>query len=182
MCSWKRRDARLVPYIARSICHMYPASSSPRGGYIAIGLPCGTCQRNADVVQGEHTVCRPLSFSIDAATEMIILMHLRGAVPANVSNRIPWATSIATSLLRTNGPLCSLFHLVEPLTSDLLASSRRDRHTFEQVMSDHCLAVGPSTDLNQMWSQPFTRLVVINWSLVDLMCGNETHRNHANKG
>ena len=34
---------------------------------------------------------------IDAALDMMTLMHLRGAVPANVSNRTPWATSIATS-------------------------------------------------------------------------------------
>ena len=32
MCSWKRRDARLVLNVARFTCHMYPASSSQRGG------------------------------------------------------------------------------------------------------------------------------------------------------
>ena len=36
----------------------------------------------------------------DAALEMMISMHLQGAVPAKVYNRIPWVTSIATSLLR----------------------------------------------------------------------------------
>ena len=50
--------------------------------------------------------CRP-PFLIDAALEMMILM--RGAVPANASNRIPWATSIATSLLRTNRPSAPSF-------------------------------------------------------------------------
>ena len=52
-------------------------------------------ERIADVVESEHA-----SVSADADLEMMILMHLQGAVPAKVDNRIPWATPIATSLLR----------------------------------------------------------------------------------
>ena len=101
MCSWKRRDARLVPYIARFICHMYPASSSPRGGYIAIGSSSGSCACQNAMLMSYNASTRerpPLVFLIDAALEMMILMRLRGAVPAIVSNRI------ATSRLRTNCP------------------------------------------------------------------------------
>ena len=65
--------------------------------------------------------------------------------------------------------ICSLLHLVQPLTSDLLASSKRDRHTFEQLMSDPWLALGPSTNFYQLRSQPFTRLVIIDRSLIDVM-------------
>ena len=51
-------------------------------------------ERIADVVESEHA-----SVSADAALEMMILMHLQGAVPAKVFYRIPWATPIATNLL-----------------------------------------------------------------------------------
>ena len=51
-------------------------------------------ERIADVVESEHA-----SVSADAALEMMILMHLQGAVPAKVYNRIPWATPTATNLL-----------------------------------------------------------------------------------
>ena len=117
--------------------------------------------------------CPPLVFLIDAALEMMILMP----VPANVSNRTPWATSIATSLLRTNGQFSSLFHLIKPLTSDFLTSSHRDRNTFKQLMSDHCIVLSLPSNLHQVWRQPFTCLVVIGWSVVYLVCGNATHRN-----
>ena len=53
-----------------------------------------------------------------------------------------------------------LFRLLQPLTSDLLATSQCDRHTFEQLMSDHCFTLSVSTNFYQMWSQQFTRIVV----------------------
>ena len=86
-----------------------PASSS---GYIAIGSSSGNnaCQ-NATLMSYSASTreCSPLVFLIDAALEMMILTHLRGAVPAKVSNLTPWATSIATSLLRTNDPFAASF-------------------------------------------------------------------------
>ena len=172
MCSWKRRDARLVPYIARFICHMYPVSSSPRGGYISIGSPSGSsaCQ-NATLMSKSASTreCPPLVFLIGAALEMMILMHLRGAVPANVSNRThEWS-------------ICFLFHLIKPLTSDFRTSSHRDRNTFKQLMSCHCIVLSLSSNLHQVWRQPFTCLVVIDWSVVYLVCGNVTHRNLVDK-
>ena len=94
-------------------------------------------------------------------------MHLRGAVPANLSNRTPWATSIASFL----------FHLVQPLTSDFLTSSHRDRNTFKQLMSGHCIVLSLSSNLHQVWRQPFTCLVIMERSDVYRVYGNVTHRN-----
>ena len=34
-----------------------------------------------------------------------------------------------------------LFHLIKPLTSDFLTSSHRDRNTFKQLMSGHCIVL-----------------------------------------
>ena len=67
--------------------------------------------------------------------------------------------------------------LIKPLTSDFLTSSHRDRNTFKQLMSGHCIVLSLSTNLHQVWRQSFTRLVVIDWSVVGLVCGNVTHRN-----
>ena len=52
-------------------------------------------ERIADVVESEHA-----SVSADAAFEMMILMHLQGAVPAKVKKSDTVATPTATSLLR----------------------------------------------------------------------------------
>ena len=161
MCSWGRRDARRVPYIARFICHMYPASSSPRGGYIAIGSSCGSCAcQNATLMSHKAStrVCRPLWFLIDAALEA-----LDGSERCCACECIK---SDSVGNFHRNEPaahewsICSLFRLLQPLTSDLLASSQCDRHTFEQLMSDHCFTLSLSTNFYQMWSQQFTRLVV----------------------
>ena len=97
MCSWKTRDARL-PHVA---CLLF---STRR---IAIGSSCGSsaCQNATLMPWSPRTrVCLLLLFFTEAALEMMILMHFRGAVPANVSKRMPWAISIATNLLRTSGP------------------------------------------------------------------------------
>ena len=113
---------------------MYPASSSPRGGYIAIGSSsCSSACQNATLMSYSASTreCSPLVFLVDAALEMMILMHVRGAVSANVPSRTPWATSIATSLLRTSGPSVPSFISSSHGTSDLLASSRRDRDTLK---------------------------------------------------
>ena len=78
--------------------------------------------------------------------------------------------------------ICSLFHLIKPLTSDFLTSSHRDRNTFKQLTSGHCIVLSLSSNLHQVWRQPFTCLVVIDWSVVYLVCGNVTQRNLVDKG
>ena len=100
MCSWKRRDARLVLNVARRSLHLPHVSGFLFTTWrIDRGSLAVKWQRVpesiADVVESEHA-----SVSADAALEMMILMHLQGAVPAKVYDRIPWATPIATSLLR----------------------------------------------------------------------------------
>ena len=78
--------------------------------------------------------------------------------------------------------ICSLFHLIKPLTSHFLTSSRRDRSTFKQLVSSHCIVLSVSSNLHQWRRQPFTCRVVIDWSVVYLVCGNVTHRNLAERG
>ena len=55
--------------------------------------------------------------------------------------------------------ICSLFHLIKPLISDFLSSSHRDRNTFKQLMSGHCFVLSLSSNLHQVWTQPFACLV-----------------------
>ena len=75
----------------------------------------------------------------------------------------------------------SLFHLIKPLTSDFLTSSHRDRNTFKQLMSGHCIVLSLSSNLHQVWRDPFTCLVVIDWCVVYIVCGNVTHRDLVDK-
>ena len=49
-------------------------------------------------------------------------------------------------------------------------------------MSGHCIVLSLSTNLHQVWRQPFTCLVVVDWSVVYLVCGNVTHRNFVDRG
>ena len=135
--SWKRRDARLVPcnwsfhlpHVSRFFLdHAADTSQSTR----PLAAVHARTQRCCRIVQA-HVSVPPFTFLIDAALEMIILMHLKGAVPANVSNRTPWATSIATTLLRTNGPFAPSVISSSQSTSDFLTSSHRDRNTFKQA-------------------------------------------------
>ena len=107
-------------------------------GYVAIGSFSGSsaCQ-NATLMSYSASTreCSPLVFLIDAALEMMILMRLRGAVPANVSNRTPWATSIESAAHEWS--ICSLFHLIKPLTSDFLTPSRSEHVQTADVWSLH---------------------------------------------
>ena len=147
LCSWKRRDARLVPYIARFICHMYPASSSHRGGYIAIGSSCGNSAfQNATLIaeSGSTRECPPLVFLIDAALEMMILMHLRGCSASECIKSYTMGHFHRNESAAHEWSICSLFHLIKPLTTDFLTSSHRDRNTFKQLMSGHCIVLSLS--------------------------------------
>ena len=49
-------------------------------------------------------------------------------------------------------------------------------------MSGHCIVLSLSTNLHQVWRQPFTCFVVIDWSVVHLVCANVTHRNLVDRG
>ena len=60
-------------------------------------------------------------------------------------------------------------------------SSHRDRNTFKQLMSNHCIVLNLSSNLHQVRRQPFTCLVVIDRSVVYFVSGNVTHRNLVDK-
>ena len=136
-------------------------------------------QRKPDVVQGEHT-----------SVLSSIVLDRRSSRHNNL-DAFEWSCaceclkSDAVDHFHRNEPaahersIYSLLHIVQPLTSDLLASNKRDRRTFEQLMSDHTQSVGrllphvepavhPSCDRSDK-------------SLVDLMRGNVTHRNLVNR-
>ena len=82
----------------------------------------------------------------------------------NVSHRIPWATSIATSLLRTNGPSGPCFILAP----DLVAWIKWDHHTLEQLMSDQLPRTQSVGVVSQILSHPFTRLVIVDSNITHM--------------
>ena len=71
--------------------------------------------------------------------------------------------------------LLSLY-LTKPLTSNFLTSSHRDRNMFKQLMSGYCIVISLSSNVHQVVRQPYTSLVVVDWSVVCLVCGNVSHR------
>ena len=103
--------------------------------------------------------CSPLVFLIDAALEMMILTHLRSAVACECIKSYTMDHFHRNESAAHEWSICSLFHLLKPLTSDFRTSSHPDRNTFKQwMMSDHCFALGPS----------FTCLVIVDYrNLVD---------------
>ena len=49
-------------------------------------------------------------------------------------------------------------------------------------MSGHCFVLSLSTNLHQVWRQPFTRLVVTDWFAVELMCGQRNSQGSRRQG
>ena len=76
------------------LVHVLPEDSSFRATHDSVEL----CFSGT---QGSHLIgCNPRIHKMSS----VEFKSCMGAVPANLSNRMPWTTSIATSLLRTNGP------------------------------------------------------------------------------
>ena len=89
---------------------------------------------------------------IDAALEMMILMHLASETDQIVHHGPLPSKRVCCARRAVN----SLFHLIKPLTSDFLTSSHRDRNTLKQLMFGHCIVLSLSSNLHQVWRQPFT--------------------------
>ena len=109
MCSWNRRDARLVPYIARFICHMYPASSSPRSGYIAIGSSSGNsaCQNatiSCTATRGTGTtmLCLQIFSQICSCAASAISSKISGPGTATICSMIRRCTRSCRANLATS--------------------------------------------------------------------------------